>query len=70
MKETKAALLNHPLLTINEVAKLLGVTTQRIRYEVFQKRIPYIKLGASLRFSRTEIENWIEELSVKKSSCE
>ncbi len=47
------------LLTIKEVAEIFSLSVSRVRYEVFRKRMPFIKLGRSVRFRRGEIEAWI-----------
>jgi excisionase family DNA binding protein len=50
-----------PLMTIVETSRYLNVSTARIRREIYLKRIPYLKLGASIRFSRIEIDKWLSE---------
>ena len=52
------------LLTICEVSILTGLSVQRLRYEVFLKRIPCVRIGRSVRFTREQIEAW-----VKSNSC-
>lgn len=48
------------LLTISEVADLLGVDVRHVRRLVYEKRIPFIKWGHLLRFDPVEIEAWID----------
>ncbi len=48
------------LMTINEAAEYLHLQVSRLRYEVFIKRIPHIKIGRSIRFSQTQLDSWIE----------
>lgn len=48
------------LLTISEVAELLGVDVRHVRRLVYEKRIPFIKWGHLLRFDPVEIEAWID----------
>jgi excisionase family DNA binding protein len=50
-----------PLLTIAEVAELLGVSVRHIRRLVQERRVPYIKWGHLLRFDLDEIEAWIAQ---------
>lgn len=47
------------LLTISEVADLLGVDLRHVRRLVYEKRIPF-KWGHLLRFDPVEIEAWID----------
>lgn len=51
------------LLTLNEAATLLNLKISRIRNLIFLKRIPYIKIGASIRFSKSAILDWIQSNS-------
>ena len=52
------------LLDIGEVAAHLNVTVRHVRRLVFERRIPYIKVGALLRFDPEEVAAWIEESTV------
>jgi excisionase family DNA binding protein len=54
------------LLTIDEVAKKLRNKPGTIRQWVSEKRIPYVKLGRSLRFRLAEIERFVEKNSIKE----
>ena len=53
----------NPLLTINEVAEVLGVSRQRLYQWRHQgKGPPAIQLeGRLLRFDPTELDRWIEQ---------
>lgn len=50
---------NQPLLTISEASTFLNMKSSRIRYEVFKKRIPFIKLGKSIRFDEKDLISWV-----------
>ena len=50
---------NKQLLTIADAAVFLAFTQSRIRYEVFKKRIPFIKIGRSIRFDEKDLISWI-----------
>ncbi len=56
------------LLKIGEAAHYLGLAVQRLRYEVFLKRIPHIKLGRSVRFTIEQLDAWIEANSKDRGS--
>ena len=47
------------LLNSIELAEYLGVAPQTVRIWVSQKRIPFLKIGASVRFSNDEIQQII-----------
>jgi len=57
MKEKK----ENQLLDCEEASLYLGLPKSRIRYEVFLKRIPHIKIGRSVRFTREQLNAWIEQ---------
>jgi len=49
------------LITSKELADYLGVAHQTIRIWVSQKKIPYTKLGAAVRFSPEQIDSILEQ---------
>lgn len=48
------------LLTIEEVADHLSVTTRHVRRLVSERRIPFVKWGHLLRFDPRDMDAWIE----------
>lgn len=54
------------LLDIQEVAAHLNVTVRHVRRLVFERRIPYIKVGNLLRFDPEEIAAWLRECGVPR----
>jgi len=48
------------LLTPEELCSLLKVKKHRVYEWVHLGRIPYIKVGRFLRFSRSQINAWLE----------
>ncbi|KPJ58517.1 MAG: hypothetical protein AMJ46_14060 [Latescibacteria bacterium DG_63] len=57
------------LLNKRQVADCLGVELYTMDAWVSQRRIPYIKLGRSVRFDPSEIEAWLEEKKVEPMSA-
>jgi excisionase family DNA binding protein len=55
---------NEPLLDVHGVAELMGDTVRHVRRLVFERRIPYIKVGALLRFDPVAIRAWLESQTV------
>lgn len=51
----------HTLLTLNEVARLLGKSASTIYTMTSDKRIPYHKRGNKLYFFEAEIIDWIRQ---------
>lgn len=49
------------VFTVKEAANFLRVSPWKI-YDLAQSgNIPYIRVGRSLRFSRTQLEDWMHE---------
>ena len=49
-----------PLLNVDEVAHLLGTSVRHVRRLRAASRIPFVKIGAKLRFRRSELDAYIE----------
>ncbi|MGR3220851.1 MAG: helix-turn-helix domain-containing protein [Candidatus Anammoxibacter sp.] len=52
---------NNGLLNVAEAAELLGVKESSIRQLVFKRRIPFVKIGARVRFKRNRLESYIND---------
>lgn len=50
------------LLTANEVADLLRVTRAWVYAETRARRIPHVRLGRYVRYRRSAVEAWVNEL--------
>ncbi len=48
-------------LTIQEAASFLNLKESRLRYEMQKKHIPFLKIGRSVRFDKSEIEKWMQD---------
>lgn len=55
--------LDQPLLTVEELQEYLGVSRSWVYEARRSKRLPHYKLGALLRFARSEIDRWLEDAS-------
>jgi len=49
------------LLRPREAAEMLGISRGTLYNWAYQRRIPIVKLGHTLRFSRKELERYIRE---------
>jgi excisionase family DNA binding protein len=47
------------LMTTHEVSMYLNLRESRIRYLVFNRLIPFIKIGRSILFPRADIDCWL-----------
>jgi excisionase family DNA binding protein len=52
------------LLTIEEAAQRLGVTTRMIRRLTASRRLPFVKVGRLVRFRETDIAQCVDEWTV------
>ena len=52
------------LLTIPEVADFLKVSVSLVRRLQQQRRIPFIKVGGSVRFERSDIDAYLKKRKV------
>lgn len=50
------------LLTADEVAELLRVTRGWVYAETRARRIPHVRLGRYVRYRRSAVEAWVDEL--------
>ena len=48
------------LLTIDQLAERLGVTPRHVRRLVFERRVPFLKVGRFVRFSPNDIAKWLQ----------
>jgi excisionase family DNA binding protein len=53
------------LLTIREAANLLRLSVSGVRRLQRQRRIPFIKLGGSIRFDRRDLVNFLNMKRVR-----
>jgi len=45
----------------HEVSRYLGLTLKQIEYKVRTRQIPFIKLGRTTRFRKSDIDDWVQE---------
>ena len=57
------------VLTLSEVAAYLKVTERTIYRLAGAKKIPAFKVGGVWRFSRADIDSWINQQSMQAKSC-
>ena len=59
------------LLTVHDVAKLLGLSVGSVYHLISQKRIPVVRLSSRcVRFEKKALENWIEGMAVPAESTD
>jgi excisionase family DNA binding protein len=61
MTETTATLAAQPLLTIEQVAKRLGIGRSLAWRLVREGALPSVRLGRLVRVPQTALDHWIDE---------
>ena len=59
--EPRALRLDSPLLKPEQAAELLAVRTSWIYEAVRTNRLPYLRIGRHIRFTREMLEQWLRE---------
>lgn len=59
--------MTDPLLTVAEVAEYLRVKPRTVYQWVWRRRIPFLKAGATVRFRRAEIDEWLARRNRKET---
>lgn len=54
------------LLGVPELAEYLDVSVNTLRSWVWQRRIPYSKVGRLVKFDRLKIEAWLKDKEVQE----
>ncbi len=52
------------LIDIHGIARRLGTSERHVRRLVAERRIPYLKVGGSVRFDEAEIKGWLDAARV------
>ena len=58
---TKALLLEDPILTVAEVAHYLKMSKSKIYFLVSRKQIPHLRLGRNVRIRVSDLQDWLSD---------
>ena len=53
--------MDEPLMTPEEVQKLLNITPRQLRYLREKREIPFIRVGSAIRFKPSEVQGLLAE---------
>lgn len=53
------------LITFQQACEFLNLKESRIRYLVFKRQIPFVKIGASILFDKPDLAKWIASQKVE-----
>lgn len=54
-----------PLLDVAGAAQMLATSERHIRKLIYERRIPYVKVGGKVRFRQQALDRWIEANTVE-----
>ncbi len=57
------------LVDMPAAAEIIGTSARHVRRLVFERRIPYVKVGHYVRFDLDELDQWIDEHRVPEVRC-
>lgn len=60
-KDQFSNLFDEPLLNADEAAQLLHVPRSTLYELVRSRRLPHVRVGRSLRFTRVHLAGWVDE---------
>jgi len=52
-------------MDIHDASRYLGMTEKSLRYKVEARRLPFAKIGKSIRFDRLELDRFIARNTVQ-----
>jgi predicted DNA-binding transcriptional regulator AlpA len=55
-------------LNVKQTSFFTGLSESRIRYEVFRRQIPYLKIGRSIRFCSQDLIDWLESKKINSNT--
>jgi|SanBayMetagenome_1026888.scaffolds.fasta_scaffold71963_2 excisionase family DNA binding protein len=61
----RPTVIDRPFLTVTEMAALLGVAKKTIERAIRAKRIPYVKIGRSVRIHRDVVKILTKQAGAK-----
>jgi len=53
------------LMTLEQACEHLNLKKSRIRYLVFKRQIPFLKIGASILFDKPDLERWLRNKKIE-----
>lgn len=60
---------NRCLLTVQEAAQYLAISVSTLYGWVWQRRIPFVKVGRAVRFDPAELESFVDANRVRSRSA-
>ena len=64
-KNIEGIAIGERLLRYSEAAEILNISPFTLRHHVSKRKVPFVKIGNSTRFVRSQLEDFIRLSSVK-----
>jgi excisionase family DNA binding protein len=64
-KKTEQGSGNDTIFNLKELSEYTKLSTTWIYRQTSERKIPFIKAGRYVLFKKTDIDNWLEEKSIK-----
>jgi excisionase family DNA binding protein len=61
--------VEHRLMTVQDAARYLAVSVSTLYGWVYQRRIPFVKVGRALRFDMADINRFVELNKTQSRPC-
>ena len=61
--------VGHRLMTVQDAARYLAVSVSTLYGWVYQRRIPFVKVGRALRFDLGDLDRFIESNRIRPKAC-
>jgi excisionase family DNA binding protein len=52
-------------IDVEDLAQYFGISPNTVRFWVWQRKIPYHKIGRLVKFDLKEVENWAEKTRIE-----
>ena len=59
-------MIDRKLVGIKELAEYLGIKTDTLYSWIYQRKIPYVKVGRLVKFDSIQIDEWLSKNSVQE----
>jgi excisionase family DNA binding protein len=65
---TSRPTVESPLLDIDSVAAILGVTRRHVQRLVAERRMPFLKVGRFIRFDEESLNVWLDQHRIESKT--
>jgi len=52
-------------MDVHDTARYLGMSEDALRYKLEARRLPFVKIGKTIRFDRTKLDAFLEQNTIE-----